>query len=78
MLLKYFLGIISTSNNGHSDCQSLPSFVKLGRSSGLVNFVHQVYIEVVNLGIGEYKSGFVYVKCSQFHAFNVLYEDSYS
>ena len=72
MLIQNFLGVLGASNDWHFDRQSFFRLVKFRTSSCLVDFVHQVNIEVVNISVLEHQSILVYVELCLFQTLEEL------
>lgn len=76
MLIEHFLGLVGRSNHRHSNRQSFLGFVKLGATRILVDLIHQVDIQVVDVGVLEHQGRVVNVNSRRFETLNPLDVDS--
>jgi hypothetical protein len=76
VLIEHFLGLVGRSNHWHSNRQSFLGFVKLGATSILVDLIHQVDIQVVDIGVLKHQSRVVNVDSCRFETLNPLDVDS--
>lgn len=77
-MIEHFLGLVGRSYHRHSNRQSFLCFVKLGATSILVDFIHQVDIQVVDVGVLEHQGRVVNVNSCRFETLNPLDVDSHS
>lgn len=72
VLIQDLLRVLSAANDWHFDRQSFFCLVKFRTASCLVNFVHQVDIEVIYISVLEHQSILVYVELGLFQTLEEL------